>query len=116
MCIRDRFFATAAGICSFRGTATDGGSANSHVLVFPNPVPPGYNGSIAIRGLADNATVKITELNGRLVYETRALGGQAIWNGKDYNGRNIATGVYLVLVSDDSRQQKAATKIVFIGK
>ncbi|HSC36281.1 MAG TPA: two-component regulator propeller domain-containing protein, partial [Chitinophagaceae bacterium] len=110
------FFATASGICSFRSTATDGGATNSNVLVFPNPVPPGYNGSIAIRGLADNATVKITELNGRLVYETRALGGQAIWNGKDYNGRNIATGVYLVLVSDDSRQQKTATKIVFISK
>ena len=110
------FFATISGICSFRSTATDGGETNSNVLVFPNPVPPGYTGSIAIRGLADNAVVKITELNGRLVYETRALGGQATWNGKDYNGRTAATGVYLVLVSDDSRQEKIATKIVFIGK
>ena len=110
------FFATTSGICSFRSTATDGGAANSNVLVFPNPVPPGYNGAIAIRGLVDNAIVKITELNGRLVYETRALGGQAVWNGKDYNGRTAATGVYLVLVSDDTRQQKTAAKIVFIGK
>ncbi len=110
------FFATLSGICSFRSTATEGGATNSNVLVFPNPVPPGYNGAIAIRGLVDNAVVKITELNGRLVYETRALGGQATWNGKDYNGRTAATGVYLVLVSDDSRQEKIATKIVFIGK
>ena len=110
------FFATVNGICSFRSEATDGGSTNSNVLVFPNPVPPGYNGAIAIRGLVDNAVVKITELNGRLVYETRALGGQAVWNGKDYNGRSVATGIYLVLVSDDPRQQKTAAKIVFIGK
>jgi hypothetical protein len=110
------FFATISGICSFRSTATEGGDVNSGVLVFPNPVPPGYNGTIAIRGLVDNAVVKITELNGRLLYETRALGGQATWNGKDYNGHTAATGVYLVLVSDDSRQQKIATKIVFIGK
>ncbi len=110
------FIATAKGICSFRSTATDGGTQNSNLLVFPNPVPPGYGGTIAIKGLVDNATVKITELNGRLVYQTRALGGQAIWNGKDYTGRTIATGVYLVLVSDDSRQEKIATKIVFISK
>jgi ligand-binding sensor domain-containing protein len=110
------FFATAKGICSFRGTATEGAVSNSNVFVFPNPVPPAYNGTIAIRGLAENAIVKIAELNGRLVYQTRSLGGQAVWNGKDYNGRIISTGVYLVLVSDDARQEKVATKIVFISK
>lgn len=110
------FFATAKGICSFRSTATDGGERNEKVLVFPNPVPPGYSGSIAIRGLVDNAVVKITELNGRLVYQTRALGGQAIWDGKDYLGRNISSAVYLVLISDDNKQEKTATKIVFIRK
>ncbi|WP_218260454.1 hypothetical protein, partial [Pseudomonas sp. GW704-F2] len=75
------FFATFSGICSFRSTATEGGETNNDVLVFPNPVPPGFTGTIAIRGLVNNAIVKIAELNGRLVYETRALGGQAIWNG-----------------------------------
>jgi len=110
------FFATAKGICSFRSTATEGGTENTNVLVFPNPVPPGYTGTIAIRGLVDNAIVKITELDGRLVYQTRALGGQAVWNGKNYKGGNVSTGVYLVLVSDDTRTEKIATKIVFISK
>jgi ligand-binding sensor domain-containing protein len=110
------FFSTANGICSFRSTATDGSTTNNNVLVFPNPVPPAYGGTIAIKGLVENVIVKITELNGRLVYQTRALGGQAVWNGKDYKGRTISTGVYLVLISDDSRQEKMATKIVFISK
>jgi hypothetical protein len=110
------FFATAKGICSFRSTATEGGESNSNVTVFPNPVPPGYGGTIAIRGLAANSIVKITELNGRLVYQTRALGGQAVWDGKDYKGRKISTGVYLVLVSTDDKAEKTATKIVFISR
>jgi hypothetical protein len=110
------YFATFKGICSFRSTATEGGNTNSDVLVFPNPVPPGYNGTIAIRGLVNNAIVKIIEPNGRLVFQTRALGGQAVWNGKDYKGGNIASGVYLVLVSDEGRQEKLATKIVFIAQ
>lgn len=110
------FFATAAGICSFRSTATDGPDDTDEVLVFPNPVPPGYSGTIAIRGIANNAIVKITEPDGRLVYQTRALGRQAIWNGKNYKGQSIATGVYLVLVSDDNHREKMVTKIVLVQK
>jgi hypothetical protein len=110
------FFATAKGICSFRSTATETVETSNEALVFPNPVPPGYTGTIAIRGIAQNAIVKITELNGRLVYETRALGSQAIWNGKDYKGRTISTGIYLVFTSDEDHQQKLVTKIVFIQK
>lgn len=110
------FFATAKGICSFRSTATEGAARNENVLVFPNPVPPGYSGTIGIRGLVNNAIVKITELDGRLVYQTRALGGQAVWDGKDYKGRRISTGVYLVLVSNDGRTENTAAKIVFISK
>lgn len=108
------FFSTFNGICSYRGTATEGTNRNESLLVFPNPVPSGYNGTIAIRGVASNAIVKITELNGRLVYQTRAQGGQAVWNGRDYRGNRVASGVYLVLVSDDAGQEKASTRIVFI--
>ena len=105
------FISTLYGICSFRSTATEGGAANNNVLVFPNPVPPGYNGTIAIRGLVDNALVKITELNGRLVFQTRALGGQAIWDGRNYKGEKIASGVYLVIARDDTGNEKIVTKI-----
>ena len=112
----DVFFATAKGICSFRGNAVEGSELSQSLLIYPNPVPPGYTGSIAVRGLVTNSIVKITELDGRLVYQTRALGGQAIWNGRDYRGRAVSSGVYLVIVSDDTRKQKATGKIVFISR
>lgn len=110
------YFATAKGICSFRSTATEGGETNEEVLVFPNPVPPGYGGTIAIRGLSANAIVKITELDGRLVYQTRALGGQAVWDGRNYKGQQISSGAYLVLVRDESDKERTATKLFFISK
>jgi hypothetical protein len=108
------FFSTFNGICSYRGSATEGTEKNENVLVFPNPVPPAYNGTIAIRGLANNSIVKITELNGRLVHQTRALGGQAVWNGRDYNNQRVASGVYLVLATNETGEEKIVTKIVFI--
>lgn len=108
------YFGTVQGIISFRGTATEGGETHEAVTIYPNPVPPGFGGTIGIKGLAANSYVKITELNGRLVYQTKALGGQAVWNGRDYTGRKIASGIYLVLVTDEGRQEQVAGRIVFI--
>lgn len=110
------FFATLKGICSYRSDATAGGTTNEEVLVFPNPVPPGFAGTIAIRGLVNNAIVKITELDGKLVYQTRALGGQATWNGRNYRGQKISSGVYLVLVQEEGSKERTATKIFFINR
>lgn len=108
------YFSTSKGICSYRGTAIEGKETNENVLVFPNPVPPNFGGTIAIRGVANNAIVKIAELNGRLVHQTRALGGQAVWNGRNLRGERVASGVYLVMVADDWNQEKTVARIVFI--
>ena len=108
------FIATAKGLISFRGTATEAAETKGHVLVFPNPVPPDFNGTIGIRGLPENRVVKITEANGRLVYQTRSLGGQAVWNGKDYQGRKAATGIYLVIAVDNIKGEQVVAKIVFV--
>ena len=108
------FFSTFNGICSWRSTATVADSGRGSVLVFPNPVPPGFGGTIAIRGLPDQAWVKITELDGRLVYQTRAAGGQAVWNGRNYKGERSASGAYLVLASDATNQEKVVAKIFFV--
>lgn len=110
------FISTFTGISSYRSTATEGTATNDSVLVFPNPVPPGYSGTIAIRGVTENALVKIAELSGRLVYQTHALGRQAVWNGLNYKGEKVASGVYLVLIRNQvNGQEKVATKIVIIS-
>lgn len=107
---------TSQGICSYRSTATQATEQHSNVLVYPNPVPPHYNGTIAIKGLANASVVKITELNGRLVYQTKALGGQAVWNGRNYKGEPISTGIYLVLATSETSNAKVVAKIVYTGE
>jgi ligand-binding sensor domain-containing protein len=105
------FVSTTKGICSYRGAATEPTSSKNHVLVFPNPVPANFTGTIAIKGLPENSSVKITELNGRLVFETTSLGGQAVWNGRDYRGRKISSSAYLVFIRSTDGKEKLATKI-----
>jgi len=109
------FFGTDQGIISYKSTATGGGPVNSDVVVYPNPVKPGYAGVIAIKGLVANADVKITDVSGTLIYATQAEGGQAIWSGKSFDGRKASTGVYLVFATDDEGNEKIVTKILFIN-
>lgn len=109
------FFATDKGIISYRGTATEGGDENKDVLVFPNPVRPGYTGLIAISGLVQNADVKITDINGNLVYQTIADGGQATWDGKTFEGRKVQSGVYLVFCTNTDGSQTIIQKILFMN-
>ena len=85
------------------------------MLVYPNPVRPQYIGSIAINGLSANANVKIADVNGQLVYETYALGTQAVWYATDYQGRRVKSGIYLVFSVDATGQQTQVAKIAVIS-
>lgn len=115
----EAWIGTEKGIVSLRIEATEGGRINSTApYAYPNPVRPDYDGPIAIYGLARDANVKITDIAGNLVYEGKSLGGQAVWDGRDYLGRRAASGVYLVMAtSSESFDTPDAiiTKVVILN-
>ncbi|MFP4604739.1 MAG: two-component regulator propeller domain-containing protein [Bacteroidales bacterium] len=108
------FTGSSKGIQSFRTDASEGKKDFSEAYVFPNPVKPGYDGVITITGLVQGVNVKITDVNGNLVYETVAEGGQATWDGKTLNGRKVNTGVYLVFMTNEDGSKTHIEKILFI--
>lgn len=109
------FFGTTEGIISYRNDATEGLEDYTNVYVFPNPVQPGYEGPIAITGLVESVNVKITDISGALVYNTKALGGQAIWYGKNFKGEKVSSGVYLVFCSNEDGSKTYITKILLVN-
>lgn len=108
------FAGTDRGIISIKGEATEGNESHDEVFVYPNPVRHDFEGPIAIKGLVDDANVKITDVSGNLIYETQAYGGQAIWNGYHPNGNRAKSGVYLVFSSNEDGSEKYVTKFVLI--
>lgn len=108
------YFGTDQGIMSYRSDATEGAEESSCATVFPNPVRESYAGPIAITGLVSDSEVKVTDVSGNLVYRTKSLGGQAIWDGNDMSGRRAATGVYLVFASDLYGTFKCNTKLLLV--
>ncbi|NTV84206.1 MAG: hypothetical protein HGA23_07905, partial [Bacteroidales bacterium] len=109
------FIGTAKGLISYKSDATNGTDPPTNIYAYPNPVRPGYTGPIAIKGLARDAIVKITDITGTLIYETRAEGGQAIWNGYNFDGRRANTGVFLVFISGDDGSNTEVAKILFVN-
>lgn len=98
------FFGTDDGIIAYRGSATEANNFHAdELVVFPNPVEPTYDGPISISGLARDARVKITDISGTLVFEGNATGGQFTWDGADYNGRKVQSGVYLIFSASNGR-------------
>ena len=108
------FVATDKGMVSYRGTGTVSDGTNQDVKVFPNPVRPGFQGVVSISGLATNATVKITDASGRLVFQTVANGGTAVWNVQDYKSRRAMPGIYLIFSALPDGTQGFVGKIAVI--
>lgn len=109
------FFGTDKGICSYKGYATTGSPAYEGVYAYPNPVPPDFDGMIGIRGLSRNSWIKITDISGTLIYETRSEGGQAVWNGYNFNGEKAKSGIYPVFCISEDGSEKIVTKILIVN-
>jgi hypothetical protein len=108
------YFATENGVIGFFSTATNFDQEMTNVRVFPNPVRPEYDGNITIDGLAYNTNVKITDIQGNILFETESEGGRAVWNGLKYDGGKPATGVYLVYVTTPDGSADDVKQLTFI--
>lgn len=109
------FFATGEGLASYRAGATQSESFFQQVRIFPNPVTMDFSGTVGITGLATDAIVKITDVGGKLVWQTQANGGTATWNVQDYKGRRAATGIYLVFAATPDGSESVVGKLAIIN-
>lgn len=108
------FFGTANGVISYKGSATPPNPPGTKVYAYPNPVRENFTGLIAIKGLVNNSYIKITDSYGNLVYQTKSEGGQAIWDGNNFNGQRVATGIYMVFAVTADKTEKVVTKILVV--
>jgi sugar lactone lactonase YvrE len=108
------FVATDKGVASFRADATLSESFFQTVKIFPNPVTMEFSGVVGISGLATDAIVKITDISGKLIWQTQANGGTASWNVQDYNGRRAKTGIYLVFAATPDGSESVVGKVAVV--
>jgi hypothetical protein len=108
------FIITDKGLVSVRTDATYQDTDYSDVQVFPNPVRPEFQGPVTIQGIKFNSDVKITDVAGNLVYKTVSNGGTATWNGKNTNGEDVTTGVYLIWTASIDGEGRKVGKVLVV--
>ena len=110
------FFLTEKGLCSYMSDATAPSNemTDDKVYAYPNPVEPGYTGLITVVGLSFDADVKILTSNGKLVAQGRSNGGTFTWNGRDLQGKSVASGIYMVATATEKGESGIVSKIAII--
>ena len=124
------YIATARGLLSFKSGSSSTQENLSNVYVYPNPVRPNFNtveDKIKIKDISENVNIKITDIEGNLVAEAESRrnlrhrgynleidGGTAYWNGKNLANNSVASGVYLVMLSDLDTFETKILKLMIV--
>jgi ligand-binding sensor domain-containing protein len=119
------FFATDKGIVAYNSKVSPFGDRLGDIYAYPNPALKthefitidGRNGTYLPKG----TNVKILDVTGNLVYETNVIegqelqGGKVVWNKTNLAGTPVASGIYIVLMSNDDASETSVTKIAIVN-
>jgi hypothetical protein len=124
------YIGTERGLVSFKSGSTITREDFSRAHAYPNPVRPGFDiveDKVKITDLPENVNIKITDIEGNLVAEAQSRtnqrfrgfnleidGGTAYWNGKNLANNIVASGVYLVMLSDLDSFETRAIKLMVV--
>ena len=134
------YIATSKGLVSFSSGGSKPEEELAKAFAYPNPVRPEYDilgantlnditKGVKIKGITDNVNIKITDIEGNLVAEAQSRvnlrssrsrynfaidGGTAIWNGKNLADNIVASGVYLIMISDLDSFETKVLKLLII--
>lgn len=119
------YFATDKGIVAYNSNVAPFGEILADVYAYPNPALRNHE-TITIDGrngsnLPKGTNVKILDVAGNLVYETNVVegqelqGGKVVWNKKNLAGNKVASGIYIVLLTNDDASETATTKIAIVN-
>lgn len=124
------YIATDRGLLSFSSGSSLPQESLSNAYVYPNPVRPTFDTAedkVKIKDISENVNIKITDIEGNLVAEAQSGvnlrhrgynleidGGTAYWDGKNLVNNTVASGVYLVMLSDLDTFETKVLKVMII--
>lgn len=114
------YMSTPNGISRTSSIYKEGNPDYSKIYVYPNPIVRSRDERpvVTIAGLVSGSTVKIYTVSGRLLktIDGTLLGSTVTWDGRDENGNELASGVYLVGATSQLAAESGQAKFVLIRK
>jgi len=108
------FIATELGLYSAMSVSVSP-SKDYDIVCYPQPFNTKNDPILTIEGLAGKSDIRITTVGGQLVRQIDALGDKIHWDGKDFSGNFVKSGVYLILASSGVNNLQSVQKIAVIN-
>lgn len=109
------FISTDLGLVSFNDISIKPVNKMDELKVYPNPFSYSQNDQVIVEGLSEATMVKVLGVDGTVVQELSTRGGRVTWNGLDYLGNKLGTGVYFVVALEVDGKEKGIGKVVIIN-
>ena len=114
------YIATSKGVSILRIPFGDSYSDYNDLKIFPSPFLIPAHEKMIVDGLMYNSSMKIMTLDGLVIRDINSSGisvdgDQLFWDGKNNNGEYVASGVYLLAITNNSGKN-TFSKITVIKK
>lgn len=114
------YIATSKGISRTSSIYKEGNPDYTTLHVYPNPVIRSRDErpTITIAGLVSGSTIKIYTVSGKLIktIDASSLGSTATWDGRDENGDELSSGVYILGATSELATESGQAKFVLVRK
>jgi ligand-binding sensor domain-containing protein len=104
--VGEAYIGTESGLSIFTGSFAELKQEMNSVVSGPSPFVLDNNTDFVIKNLVFGASVKILNLNGKLVRtltreEGDVEGGRATWDGRDQRQAKVSSGIYIFLIYNE---------------
>jgi ligand-binding sensor domain-containing protein len=99
------YFGTPLGLASLTTSAAAPTTSFEELKIFPNPYRLPTQTPLTVDGLMANSSIKILTSDGKLVRDIKSPGGRVgFWDGRDEQGLDVASGIYLIIAYTEDGQ------------
>ncbi|NBC26616.1 MAG: hypothetical protein GVY08_07140 [Bacteroidetes bacterium] len=108
------YISTELGLSIYHDTPSAPVQTMDDLKVFPNPFVYDRHGKIFIENLSETTTIRILGVDGTLIQKIENRGGRAEWNGRDFQGEKVGSGVYIIVALGPDGDERGTGKVAII--
>lgn len=108
------YISTELGLSIYRDTPIAAVSSMDELKIYPNPFLYDKHTSVSIENLSETTTIRVLGVDGALIRTIENRGGRASWDGRDSQGREVGSGVYIVVALDPDGDERGFGKVAII--
>lgn len=111
------YFGTLFGLASITTAAAAPKQTFDEIMTYPNPYIIPNPIALTIDGLVGRSAIKILSIDGHLIRDIITPGGRiGFWDGKNEEGKDVSSGVYIVVAYSEDGSQTATGKVAVVRR